>query len=210
MPIVDLSFPVHGTSVARDHGYPLYAAITSAFPLLHGAQWLGIHPINASLVGGALMLDRKSSVRLRIPSERISEVLALAGASLIVAGSRLRLGVPTVWSLRPSPALDARIVVLKLTHPPTRTDVQLGRLVLDTGAFADRYRLELARQMDRLGVHGEVELCGRRSLAIKGRRVLGYSVRVTGLAAVDSITVQERGLGGRRAFGCGVFRPTRS
>ena len=47
----------------------------------------------------------------------------------------------------------------------------------------------------------------RRVLRIKDRRVVGYSLRVLGLTAEESIRLQEEGLGGRRRMGCGVLLP---
>ncbi len=209
MPIVDVSFRITGTRVPRDHGYPLYAAITSALPELHATPWLGIHPISSDRAGDDLMLRRSSELRLRVPSERIGSVIALAGAVLDVAGCRLRLGIPSIWPLKPSTAVDARLCVIKVTRPPMRSNPDIGRDVLDNEMMAERYNHELSRQLDALGVKADLSLRGRRSLTIKGRRVLGFSVRLTGLTAADSLCIQEHGLGGRRAFGCGIFRPTR-
>lgn len=209
MTFTDLSFPLLGRSVPLDHGYTLYAALTSCVPALHGARWLAVHPIGGRVAGSTILLSHASELRLRIPAERIPEVLELAGARLNVAGSPVRVGAPVVRALTPHPALDARLVLLKLTRPPTRPSTELGREVFDNEVFAQRYQAELTRQLDRLGVNANLELCGRRSMRIKGRRLLGYSVRITGLTAVASVSVQEHGLGGRRSLGCGVFRPTR-
>jgi CRISPR-associated protein Cas6 len=46
-------------------------------------------------------------------------------------------------------------------------------------------------------------------LRIKEKRVVGFPLRVTGLTAEESITLQEQGLGGRSKMGCGFFMPTR-
>jgi CRISPR-associated protein Cas6 len=209
MTVVDLSFPLSGTSIRRDHGYPLYAAITTCVPALHESRWLGVHPIGGRVADDAILLDGHAELRLRLPAEHIPAVLPLAGARLDVAGAQLRLGAPIVCALAPKAALDARLVLLKLTKPPTRTNAALGRDVLDNDGFAERYRAELGRQLAAMEVDAQLELCGRRSITIQGRRALGYSVRLTGLSADASLRVQARGLGGRRTLGCGIFRPTR-
>jgi CRISPR-associated protein Cas6 len=46
-------------------------------------------------------------------------------------------------------------------------------------------------------------------MTVAGKRVVGYSVRVAGLSAEQSFRLQSAGLGGKRAMGCGIFRPTR-
>ncbi len=49
----------------------------------------------------------------------------------------------------------------------------------------------------------------RRSLQIKGKKVVGYSVVVENLSAEDSLKLQWHGLGGRQHFGCGWFYPVK-
>lgn len=209
MTVVDLSFPLTGASVPRDHGYALYAAITTHIPTLHEADWFGVHPIGGRAADDAILLGRGAELRLRLPADHIPDVLPLAGARLDVGGAHVRLGAPSIWPLTPRSALDARVVLLKLTQPPTRPNAALARDVLDNDAFAERYRAELERQLAALEVSATLELCGRRTVTIRGKRLIGYSVRLTGLEADASLRVQERGLGGRRALGCGLFRPTR-
>lgn len=209
VPTVDLSFPLTGKTVPLDHGYRLYAAVTTRLPNLHGARWLGIHPIGGQVIDGQIHLIRGSDLKLRLPSEEITAVLSLAGTRLDVGPSAITLGAPSIRVLVPAAALDARLVLLKLTQPPTRENAELQRQVLDNDAIAGRYRAELQRQLQAMEVAAAIELCGRRPITIKGKRLLGYSVRLTGLNADASFRVQERGLGGRRALGCGLFRPTR-
>jgi CRISPR-associated protein Cas6 len=208
--MVDLSFPIVGALVPRDHGYALYGALCRAVPGLHGASWLGVHPLGGMRVDAvSLQIDRRSQLRLRLPADRIGEVLPLAGASLDVSGSSLRLGAPGVHALVPAAALDARMVAIKLTRAPRRRNDELGRVALDVAGFAERYTAEIRRQLDAIGIGGPFELHGRRSMTVGGRRVVGYSVRVMGLSADESIALQETGIGGKRRMGCGLFRRTR-
>ena len=210
MTSVDLSFPIIGERVPRDHGYALYGAISRAVTALHGATWLGVHPLSGARVDDAtLQFGQRSQLRLRLPVERIPEVLPLAGAKLDVAGAPIRLGAPSVHALVPAASLDARLVAIKLTAAPRRLNEELGREALDVAGFAERYAKEIRRQLDALGIGSPFELRGRRSVTVDGRRVVGYSVRVIGLGADQSIALQERGIGGKRRMGCGVFRPTR-
>jgi CRISPR-associated protein Cas6 len=211
MASLDLSFPIHGTdALPSDHGYALYAAICHAIPVLHGAPWLGVHPIaGVPQSDGMLRLREHASLLLRLPAERIPDVLPLAGQVLDVVGHRIALGAPNVRALIPAASLDARVVLVKLTNAPHRENEQLGRESLDTGAFVVRYIAELTRQLSRLDIPCAPQLCGRRRITIDGRRIVGYSVRVSGLSAGQSLALQTHGLGGKRRMGCGIFRPTR-
>ena len=69
---VDLHFPVQGASLASDHGYDLYAALTRLLPRLHEETCkIRIGPIRGTYSGnGLLHLDaRFSRLRLRVASE---------------------------------------------------------------------------------------------------------------------------------------------
>ena len=91
--------------------------------------------------------------------------------------------------------------------------VTIGRHV-DPEQFVAGVRGQLAG----LGVAAELGLVpssdpgrsdkpARRIIRIKGRRLVGYAVRVTGLTAEEALTIQEQGLGSHRRMGCGVFLP---
>jgi CRISPR-associated protein Cas6 len=208
--IVDVAFQLAGDSVPVDHGYRLYSALCAAIPDLHGATWLSVHPLSGTPSdAGTLTIRDQARLFLRLPAERIPDVLPLAGRTIEVAGVRLVLGAPTVSALVPAPCLDARLVILKLTDAPHRENQDLGRQALDVAAFAERYVAELKRQLTALDIQSAPELCGRRSLTVSGNRIVGYSVRVSALSADQSLALQTTGLGGKRRMGCGIFRATR-
>ena len=113
--------------------------------------------------------------------------------------------------LVPVASLDARMVAIKLERgAPHRRNEDLGRDALDVAGFRGAwYTAEIRRQLDALGIASPFELRGRRSLTVGGKRVVGYSVRVLGLGAGESLALQRMGIGGKRRMGCGVFRGTR-
>jgi CRISPR-associated protein Cas6 len=199
---VDLAFPVRGRTVPRDHGYALYGAMSRLVPGVHGATWIGIHGIAAKLANPEeLTLEPMGTLRVRVPADKIGELLALAGATLEVSGRRVDIGAPTVHALTPVAALDARLVVIRFTGGLAKP--------FDRAAFDMRFVAEAQRQLLRHEVRGDLELCGRQSLTVGGQRVIGHSVRVLGLSADDSLKLQIHGLGGKRTMGCGMFRPAR-
>ncbi len=199
---VDLVFSVKGRALTRDHGYALYGALSRAVPALHGTSWLAVHPIPGRLSSpDSLDLAGGSQLRLRLPIEHIGQVLPLTGAALEVAGNHLELGPPTVQQLRPAAILDSRLVVIKLTEGPSKP--------FDRGAFEQRFLAEANRQLARHGIIGVAEVRGRGRIVVGGRRVIGYAVRVSSLSPEHSLALQIHGLGGKRAMGCGVFRPSR-
>lgn len=198
------AFPAAAPRVPRDHGYLLYAALCRTVPAFHGASWLAVHPLSGTPHGQALELRPGATLRLRVPSEHVGDCLPLAGARLELAGEPLSIGVPRVVPLELAPSLDARLVVIRLTAVARKSSGSIDVVELARGV-----RAELERQLGALHIRKPFELMGRRSLAIKGQRIMGYSVRVSDLSADESLALLSHGLGGKRAMGCGVFRPTR-
>ena len=197
---VDLAFPARGRTVPRDHGYALYGALSRFIPSIHGACWIAIHGLSGWQVeGDELMLGPAGTLRIRAPADKIATLLPLAGATLPVAGHQVELDAPSVHALAPVSALEARLVVIRLTGGLARP--------FDGAELERRFVAEARRQLDLRDIRGDLELRGRRSLRVCGQRVLGFAVRVLGLSAGDSLRLQIGGLGGKRAMGCGIFRP---
>lgn len=201
---VDLVFPARGGTIPVDHGYVLYAALSRVLPVLHEAEWLGVHPIGGTPLGRSMIaLRRGSAVALRLPVDHIATALPLAGKTLDLHETRVSLSAPNIRPLQPSRSLDARIVVIKLTRAP---EGATGKLDLE--AVRARYEAEMRRQLDKLKIARPFELSGRRCITVRGRRVIGFSARVHDLEGEESLRLQIKGLGGKRAMGAGVFRPT--
>ncbi|MFH0825635.1 MAG: type I-MYXAN CRISPR-associated protein Cas6/Cmx6 [Pseudomonadota bacterium] len=212
MPFVDVLFPVQGNVVPVDHGYHLYSAVSKILPQLHGDDAVGVHPISGALNGDrSLLLTDRSFLSIRLPAERVGEILPLAGKVLRVLDSDVRVGVPHARGLTPAPRLYGRLVVIKgFTEPH---------------AFLDAVQ----RQLDALGVKGKAGLVEqsrfaeenqgrnggtrspflRRTIRIRDKEVVGFALRLEELTAEESILVHEKGIGGRRRFGCGIFIPDR-
>lgn len=87
---------------------------------------------------GWLQLDpHRSRLRLRLAAADIPRVLPLAGKGVAVRGCPLRLGVPHVEALRPSPQQIAHIVTIRhATEPETFTEA--ARRMLDAAGIGGR------------------------------------------------------------------------
>lgn len=192
MPYVDLAFRLTGTKVPVDHGYALYSAISRLLPEIHGAKNIGVHPIRGTYCGnGELMLRDSSRLILRLESERIGDVLKLAGKRLDIDSDSLRVGIPEVRLLRPRASLYSRLVTIKGFMEPA--------------AFLESAK----RQLEKLRVNAELQVGERQTFRVKDKQVVGFEMAAQGLDAGASLCLQESGLGGRRHMGCGVFVPIR-
>lgn len=209
---VDVQFRLVGSEIPADHGYCLLSALSRIVPALHGDDAVGVHPIGGRLLGDRrLALTDRSRLSIRIDADRIAEVLPLAGKSLSIDGSPIRVGTPQTRALTPAPRLYSRLVVIK-------------------GFLEPEPFLEAARrQLEALAIRGEPQLVPqpavaaanagrptgsrspyvRRTIRIHDREMVGFALRVQDLTAEESLRLQEHGLGGRRRFGCGIFIPDR-
>ncbi len=199
--MIDLSFVLTGTAdIPADHGYHLYAAISRALPSVHEPNKIGIHPIRGRLVGDRRMqICDFSRLTIRVAPERIPDLLPLARTQLNIAGTPIGMRVPEVHALKPATALRSRLVTIKVSGDRSETRPP------DEASFLTAVR----RQLDTLNVSSEAQLTlgKRRTLRIKDKEVVGYELLVSALTAQESIALQERGLGGRRHMGCGIFVP---
>jgi CRISPR-associated endonuclease/helicase Cas3 len=190
---VDAAFQLRGRTLPLDHGYALFSALCGVLPELHAARRWGVHPVLGRRVGpGVLALGERSWLKLRLPVEDLARALRLAGSALDVSGHQVGVGVPTVFPLVPTWALKARFVTIKGFQ--------------EAEPFREAAVRQLAALLDATS-GAALSLGPRRVMRIGDRTVVGFAVALDGLSADESLAVQERGLGGRRRMGGGVFVP---
>ncbi len=212
--VIDVSFRVMGNSLPLDHGYTLYSTLSKLLPALHYADWLAIHPISGFPSGRkSLQITNTSRLRLRLPHERLVDVMPLVGKQLVLANASnhfaIRLGVPEVYTLHPSRVLASRCVVIKVSEAEKS----------DRSPDREMFLAAIKSQMAKHGIEGEVWIdnkrdsrgreVSRRIMRLKGKSIVGYSVRVSEMSDEASLKLQETGLGGRQRMGCGIFLPVR-
>lgn len=207
---IDLQFQLTGDYLPADHGFHLYSAISDVVPALHGNDRIGVHMVNGRLTGDRrISLTARSRLGIRIPLELIPAALPLAGQSLQVGPYRIQVGVPRTSSLQHRSRLYSRLVVIKgFMEPEPFLDAcrrQLAKLEIRGSPS-----LVLSPRFAGVGQNDENNSPWlRRTLNIHGREIVGFAVLVEELTAEESIRLQDRGIGGRRRFGCGLFLPAR-
>jgi CRISPR-associated protein Cas6 len=191
-PMVDLHFRLLGGAIPWDHGYLLYSAI-SRLTEEGGGSWFheagdaGLLLVRGAYARGRLILDRTARFGLRLPAHLVPRALQLSGRRLDLGGTQHRIGTTRAVPLIPAAALKAQVVTTRNGHDEARFD------------------REVRKQLHDLQIAAAVERGKRTFLSNKGRRIIGYELLVHGLTAEESIRIQEKGLGGRRKMGCGVF-----
>jgi CRISPR-associated protein Cas6 len=213
--VVDCAFGLFPASpesiLPADNGYLLYSAVSRILPWIHSNQDVGIHPLRGRLVGNRLLsLSRGATLTFRVPAGFIGDLLPLAGQTLRVAGASVQVGTPSVRPLIPAAELASRLVTIRGFQEPdaflAAVHKQLEEMSISGKARLAARRSNKAVEFGGKGGQGEWT---RRTLRVSDRNIVGFAVEVGSLSAVDSLKLEEAGLGGRRRFGCGIFVPAR-
>ncbi len=210
--MLDVEFKLIGKSLPADHGYHLLSAVSRVLPSIHGDESVGLHPVSGAPNGNRLIsLSPKSALKIRIDSGRVREVLPLAGQRLDVGGHPVSLGAPQTRALVPAARLYSRLVVIKGFMEPEEFLAAARRQLaqMDVKADASLVPQPQIAEANADSASGARSPFLRRTLRIRDKNVVGFAVMVDGLSAEESILLQEKGLGGRRRFGCGIFIPDR-
>ncbi len=212
MVFIDLAFRITGSKVLVDHGYLLLAAISEIIPDIHNNRNFAVHPINGELMGGRLLtLTDNSFLKIRLPVENIPIFLPLAGKVLKIGEDRITVGVPISSALKPFPKLYCRLAIIKgfMEHAPF-----LEAAMRQAEELGIKGKLDLVEQTNIAGKNkdkstGTKSPFLRRTIKVRDKNIVGFALRASELTAEESLTLQEKGIGGRRRFGCGIFIPDR-
>ena len=187
---IDLVFPIAGDKIEVAHGYLLYSAIVTVCPRLHDTESIGVHLIRGSYAGdGLLRIEDWSKLVIRMPESAINSFLCLAGKKIRLGLNEIFIGIPEINYLVPGVSLYAHLVTTKNGHDESR------------------FKTEIAKQLLNIGVTCDTNTVKRKTFAIHGKQIVGYSLTVNSLSPSHSLKLQAQGLGGRRKMGCGIFLP---
>ena len=195
-PYIELAFPVIGQSLPIDHGYRLYSALK--YKLMQLKDWddISIKTISGKLDRNKqkeIKLTDRSKLLIRLPSEKVPFVYSFSGKSLTVGKHKIRLGIPEMNFLQPRSRLRSHIVVIRGYEEPN--------------GFLEAAK----RQLERLNIKADIKLIAKKDGTAKPKTVkvkqtlVGFGIEANNLSEVDSIILQEKGLGGKQKMGCGVF-----
>ena len=185
---VDLVFAVVGVRLPGGYAAELWEALVRGLPWLADEPGVGVHAIRAPTCDGGLLLSRRTRLALRVPTRRQADAVRLSGQQLDVGGERLEVGAARTRPLAPYPTLSAGFVatgaVDALAHQEA-VETMLGQLDMP--------------------LH---YICGRlRTVRAGDSMVAGAEVVLHQLRPEQSLAMQERGLGGQRHLGHGLFVP---
>ncbi len=208
---IELAFKLKGAVIPADHGYLLFSALTKAVEPIHSISDIGLHNISGEPTSNRLLkLNDRSRLTFRLDSENINLLLPLVGKSLKLGDHEIMIGTPQTYLLKPVANLYSRLVVIKgYMDPPLF--LEATKRQLETLCIKGRPSMVplVETETNTVGGKGTRSPYLRRTVRISGKEVVGFALKVGELTAEESITLLEKGLGGRRHFGCGIFIPDR-
>lgn len=210
MAIVELSFPVRGTSLPVDNGFIVYQAVARSVPWVGEQAQVGlaIVPIQGNPHRGFLDLTSGSRLTFRLSAGDVPRLSPLAGQCLVFGNVTLILGQPAQSDLRPSSSLASAFVVAEGCRHSDEVQEWLTRQfrTLDIGT-APELRLKRFKEQPATAQSGTSCPYVRRFQQVGESSVVGWEVQVRGLVPQESLRLQEVGVGPGRRYGCGVFVP---
>lgn len=196
-PYWELRYSLIGTLLPTDHGYRLYSAISDRISEVHKptTNW------SMATIGGQpngnreIILTENSRLRIRTSQEQLPLFLQLVHKRLKIDRYSLVLQPPDIHPISPAPTLKARLVVIKGFQEPEpfirAVKYQLQKLEIDdSNVYIPNNKLSLP---------------DRKAIKVHEDKVVGFSVVVDKLDALDSIALQIAGCGGKQKMGCGFF-----
>lgn len=195
-PYWELRYPLIGTSLPTDHGYRLYSAISHQISAVHELTNWSMATIGGEPNGHReIALTENSRLRIRTSQEQVPLFLQLVHKLLKIDRYSLVLQPPDIHPISPAPTLKARLVVIKGFQEP------------EPFIQAVKYQLQKL-EIDDSNVYipnNNLSLPDRKAIKVHEHKVVGFSVVVDKLDALDSITLQIAGCGGKQKMGCGFF-----
>jgi CRISPR-associated protein Cas6 len=188
----DAQFDLAGLELPEDHGQVLYEALLVHLPWLKDSPETGIHPIHGAPSGhGTLVINRRAKLLLRLPIPRLVDAQVLVGKTIDLGCGPIKIGDLKEKSLMPFNYLYSPFVDMGTT---------------DEAEFLDKARAS----MEELDVQGGLIPGKQRKMHTPDGDIGGYSLMLHDVTLAHSITVQEKGIGGNRLRGCGIFVPHKS
>lgn len=198
--IVDVSFKIACRALPLDHAHDLWSAVREALPWFDAEPTAGLHLIHGAESGNGwlrpegpddlLYPSRRTRMTLRLPAGRIEEARALSGRVLDVGGHELRPGASRVQTLSSLKTIFARYVVTEDQE--------------DEESFLN----SCAHELGEMGIQVKKMMPGRiHRFRFPETEIGTRSLMIDGIAAEESVLIQQRGLGTGRKYGCGLFLP---
>lgn len=189
----DVQFDLAGLEIPADHGFRLFEALAAHLAWLRDSPEVGVHPVHGAPSGrnANLVINRRVKLALRLPVARIGDAQALVGKRIDPGAGPITIGALKEKLLTPYGTLYSHFVTFGITDEM-------------------EFLAEARRQLDALGIRCGLIPGKARAMHTPNGVIGGYSLMLHDIDLAQSLTLQERGLGQHRGWGCGIFIPHKS
>lgn len=199
--VVDLVFSIDCKSLPVDHTCSLASEIERHLPWFAAEKRCALHLIHVAESGNGwerpekgtaqLYLSRRTKLILRMPKERVEAAKELTGKNLrIEGGYSIKVGKADIRKLADSTALYSRYV--DTSHNESEEEF-IDRAVAEIHAMGLEFKKILAGK-------AHIHKCDDQEM-------LTRSLFIADLGRMDSVRLQEQGIGTHQNLGFGVFIP---
>jgi CRISPR-associated protein Cas6 len=199
--IVDLSYLIKCKCLPMEHMQELSASLFAELPWLEESKLAGIHPIYGAESGNGwertndpkelIYFSRRQKMTLRLPKEFLADAENLVGKTLNVAGHDLELGKTSIKKLSDLPTTFCRSILI---------DNRMDEDDFLQWAFDELKLLDITVNKMMAGMERVVILPNNSERITR-------SLMVAEMKQVESVRLQQHGLGEGRKLGCGLFMP---
>lgn len=185
--MIDMAFDLDGETIPAAYPFALWEGIVRQVPQLAKEKLVGVLPIRATESREGLLLPKRAKLVLRLPATLADAASHLAGATIRIGTSGLRLGNGRIKTIQPCSTIHAQLVTGES----------------DEMVFMER----ISAQLSAMKISAKL-ICGKhRTLVGDGQTIRGFSLVVHDLKPEASLRLQYAGLGEARHLGCGIFVP---
>lgn len=196
--VQDAVFNIHSKVLPIDHAHLLSQALLNELPWLDEVN-AGIHDISVAdgngweqdHESGFYYPSKRSKLSIRIPKEKLDDIQSLVGKTLNLDEYQIHI----VKSLEPKLMSDMQIVFAKY-------------VACEKDSSEEQFLQTSYNQLQSLGIQPKKMMAGlERNIKTPDGTIHTRSLMVADLRKVESVTLQERGIGEHRLLGCGLFVP---
>uniref|UniRef100_UPI0034DEF75F type I-MYXAN CRISPR-associated protein Cas6/Cmx6 n=1 Tax=Candidatus Thiodubiliella endoseptemdiera TaxID=2738886 RepID=UPI0034DEF75F len=195
--IQDAVFSIRAKVLPMDHAYLLSQGLLKHLPWLAEVN-AGIFDISVADgngweqdESGLYYPSKRSKLNIRVPQEKLEIVRKLAGKTLDLGD----------YSVNIIKALDSKLM-------SNMQIVFAKHVACDKSASEEEFLQVAFTQLQALGIQPKKMMAGlQRSITTPDGTIHTRSLMVADMRKVESVTLQEQGIGEHRLLGCGLFLP---
>ncbi|WXU00836.1 MAG: CRISPR-associated endonuclease Cas6 [Catillopecten margaritatus gill symbiont] len=195
--IQDAVFSIRSKVLPMDHAYLLSQGLLKHLPWLAEVN-AGVFDISVADgngweqdESGLYYPSKRSKLNIRVPQEKLADIQELTGKTLDLG----EYSIDIVKSLESKLMSDMQIVFSK-------------RVVCDKDSSEEEFLQTAFNQLQALNIQPKKMMAGlQRNIHTPNGIIHTRSLMVANLRKVESVTLQEQGIGEHRLLGCGLFLP---